>query len=61
MCLGLAHVGGIFASENKTQSVMKNTEYNLETLENVISTESFRALLDMIGDLGLEVTGVSRQ
>ena len=44
----------------KNLCVMKNTENNLDTLENVISTESFRALLDMIGDLDLEVTGVSR-
>ena len=44
----------------KTNKAMKNTEYNLDTLENVISSESFRALLDMIGDLGLEVTGVTR-
>lgn len=39
---------------------MKNTEYNLDTLENVISSESFRTLLDMIGDFDFEVTGVSR-
>lgn len=40
---------------------MKNTEYNLDTLENMISSESFRTLLDMIGDLDLEVTGITRQ
>ena len=40
---------------------MKNTEYNLDTLENMISTESFRTLLDMIGDLDMEVTAISRQ
>lgn len=45
----------------KTNKAMKNTEYNLDTIENAISAESFRSLLEMIGDLDLEVTGISRQ
>lgn len=45
----------------KKNKAMKNTEYNLDTIENAISAESFRSLLEMIGDLDLEVTGISRQ
>lgn len=39
---------------------MKNTDYNFDTLGNVISSDSLQALLDMMDDLGLEVTEVSR-
>lgn len=40
--------------------IMKNTDYTLDTLGNVISSDSLQALLDMMDDLGLEVTEVSR-
>ncbi len=40
---------------------MKNTEYNLDTLSSVISSESsLSALLEMMGDMGLELDSVSR-
>ena len=54
------HKQGLSLQQKTKNCAMKNTEYNLETLENVISTDSFRTLLDMIGDLDLEVTGISR-
>ena len=36
---------------------MKYTEFNLETLGSLISSDSFQALLELTSDLGLEVTG----
>ena len=38
---------------------MKNTEYNLDVLSSVVSSQtSFNTLLDMISDMGLEITDV---
>jgi len=35
---------------------MRNTEYNLDTLGNMISSDtSFQALKDLVADLGLEL------
>jgi len=40
---------------------MRNTEYNIEKLASMISSESsFSALLEMMGDMGLEITEISR-
>ena len=40
---------------------MKNTEYNLDKLASMISSEaSLSALLDMMGDMGLELDSVSK-
>ncbi len=39
---------------------MKNTEYNLDILGSLISSESFQALADLVGELDLEITGVDR-
>lgn len=39
---------------------MKNTEFNLETLGTLISSDSLQALLELTSDLGLEVTGEDR-
>ena len=40
---------------------MKNTDYNLDTLASMISSEaSFSALLDIMGDMGLELDSASR-
>lgn len=45
--------------ETKHIHTMKNTEYNLETLSAMISSEaSFQALVDMISDMGLEIQDV---
>ena len=39
---------------------MKNTDYNLDTLASMISSEaSFSALLDIMGDMGLELDSAS--
>lgn len=38
---------------------MKNTEYNVDALSTMISSDAFSALKDMIEDLGLEVLEVS--
>ena len=38
---------------------MKNTEYNLDTLSTIISSEaSWQALVDMISDMGLEIKDI---
>lgn len=38
---------------------MKNTEFNSSLLSSIISSEdSLNELMDMISDLGLEITGV---
>ena len=40
---------------------MKNTEYNLEKLASMISSESsFSALVEMMGEMGLEIDGAVR-
>ena len=40
---------------------MKNTEYNLDNLSSMISSESsLSALLDMMGDMGLAFDSASR-
>lgn len=42
--------------EINTFSKMKNTEYDLTKLASMISTESsLKALLEMMGDMGLEM------
>jgi len=38
---------------------MKNTEYNVDSLSTMISSDAFSALKDIIDDLGLEVLEVS--
>lgn len=39
---------------------MKNTEYNIDNLASMISSESsFNALLEMMGDMGLELDSAS--
>lgn len=38
---------------------MKNTDYILKSLDNFISSEdSLKDILDMIDDMGLEITGI---
>lgn len=39
---------------------MKNTDFTLETLSTLISTESFNAIADMICDMDLEIMDVNR-
>lgn len=40
---------------------MRNTEYTPENLASMISSESsLNALLEMMGEMGLEITDVSR-
>lgn len=41
---------------------MKNTDFNLDTLASMISSEaSLSTLLEMMGDMGLELDSASRQ
>ena len=43
---------------NKNHNVMRNTEYNLEKLASMISSESsLTALMEIMGDMGLEFEG----
>ena len=43
---------------NKKHNVMRNTEYNLEKLASMISSESsFTVLMEIMGDMGLEFEG----
>ena len=62
MCFTLAQARLTFASETKVNNkAMKNTEYNLDKLASMISSEaSFSALLDMMGDMGLELDSASK-
>ena len=54
----LAQARTTFASETKKNNVMRNTEYNLEKLASMISSESsFTALMEIMGDMGLEFEG----
>ena len=44
--------------KQKKQNVMRNTVYNLEKLASMISSESsFTALMEIMGDMGLEFEG----
>ena len=55
----MAQADRTFASEIKNRSKMKNTDYSLENLGMMISSESsLNALMDIIGEMGLEITGV---
>lgn len=43
---------------NKKNKVMRNTEYALEKLASMISSESsLTALMEIMGDMGLELEG----
>ena len=54
----MAQAQATFASETKKNKVMRNTEYNLEKLASMISSESsFTALMEIMGDMGLEFEG----
>ena len=58
----MAQAADTFASEAektiKKHTVMRNTEYNLDKLASMISSESsFTALVEMMGDMGLEFEG----
>lgn len=46
-------------TRNKITDAMKNTDYILKSLDNFISSEdSLKDILDMIDDMGLEITGI---
>ncbi len=65
MCSELAQAELTFASETEVEllnhTAMKNTEYNPVDLASMISSESsFNALLEMMGDMGLELDSASR-
>ena len=66
LCHGQAQARCNFASETrgkplKKKKVMKNTDYDLERLASMISSESsLNALLEMMGEMGLEISDVAR-
>lgn len=46
-------------TRNKITDAMKNTDYILKSLDHFISSEdSLKDILDMIDDMGLEITGI---
>lgn len=58
----MAQAADTFASETektiKKHTFMRNTEYHLDKLASMISSESsFTALVEMMGDMGLEFEG----
>lgn len=59
MCAAVWHKLGISLHHKQKHSIMKNTEYSVDALSTVISSDAFSALKDMIDDLGLEVLEVS--
>ena len=58
MCHALAQVGGIFASRNQNDTDM-NTDNTLSFISSMISSEaSYRTLVEMIDEMGLELMDV---
>ena len=58
LCFSLAQCRNIFASVKK--NAMRNTEFTIENLASAISSESsLSALVEMIGDMGLEITDMA--
>ena len=48
-----------FCIRNKKTDVMKNTDYTLNVLDNIFSSEdSLKDLLEMINDMDLEITAI---
>ena len=59
MCYGLAQCAYNFASTNQNNVAM-NTDNTLSYISAMISSDtSYRALLDMIDDMDLEIMGVN--
>ena len=63
----MAQAACIFAPETRNESwikhdtAMKNTEYNADNLASMISSESsLSTLLEMMGDMGLELDSATR-
>ncbi len=52
------HKHDLSLHQKQKLNVMRNTEYNLEKLASMISSESsFTALMEIMGDMGLEFEG----
>jgi len=48
--------------QTKKNNIMKSTEYDIQKLAAMISSDSsFTALVEMMGDMGLEITGIEKQ
>ncbi len=57
-CTVLWHKRTLSLHQKQKNKVMRNTEYNLEKLASMISSESsFTALMEIMGDMGLEFEG----
>ena len=60
MCNSLAQANANFATENKNTCNMKSTDFNLEALSSLFSSENaYSEMMDMVRDLGLVLTEVS--
>lgn len=59
MCFIMAQVSCTFAISNQNKGIM-NTDNTLAIISSMISSESsYKALVDMINEMDLEVMGVS--
>lgn len=57
-CTAFWHKRTLPLHQKQKNKVMRNTEYNLEKLASMISSESsFTALMEIMGDMGLEFEG----
>lgn len=57
-CTAFWHKRALPLHQKQKNNVMRNTEYNLEKLASMISSESsFTALMEIMGDMGLEFEG----
>lgn len=57
-CTAFWHKHALPLHQKQKNKVMRNTEYNLEKLASMISSESsFTALMEIMGDMGLEFEG----
>lgn len=49
----------VYLCINKNRNTMKNTEFNLDSLQSIISsTESLEILMEMIEDMDLEIKNI---
>ncbi len=59
-CASVWHNVGISLHQYKKRYAMRNTEFTIENLASAISSESsLSALVEMIGDMGLEITDMA--
>ena len=60
-CTAFWHKLNLSLHQKTKHKVMRNTEYSLEKLASMISSESsFNALMEIMGDMGLEFESAVR-